>query len=151
MDDQPSARSALALVIVGAFVLAGIALFLTVRKGDVAGALFQHPLTIQLIAGIVAWSLLAWAARRLIVGKLSNTRLNLLPVIVWGGSRVSLLIAVIALLAGWLTALAGGLEIATLFGQALILLVVVAWFTGMIGGAFLNSLAAVRSWRGRST
>lgn len=50
---------------------------------------------------------------------------------------------------GWLIALALGLEIATALIRAGVLLVVAMAFTGIIGGAFLNSVLAVRHLRGR--
>ena len=70
---------------------------------------------------------------------------------VWGGSRVSLLIATIAEMVGCLIALALDLEIATAFVRAAVLLAVVMAFTGIIGGALLNSVLAVRHWRGHGT
>ena len=151
MNAQLSGRSALAFIIVGGILLAGGALFLTLTRGDAASSLFQHVLTIQVIAVLLAWFLLAWSARRLIVGKLSKLRLNSLTAFIWGGSRVSFLIATLTVMVGWLSALALGLEIATAFLRAVVLLVVATAFTGIIGGAFLNSVLAVRHWRGHET
>ena len=151
MDAPVSARSALKFVIAGAMLLAGGALFLTFTRGDAAGTLFQHVLTIQVIAVLLIWFLLAWSARQLIVGKLQKLRLNSLAAFIWGGSRVSLLIATVTVMVGWLVALALGLEIATAFVRAVVMLVVTTAFTGIISGAFVNSVLAVRHWRSRGT
>ncbi len=151
MDAPVSARRALAFVIVGAILLAAGALFLTFTRGDPASSVFQHVLTIQVIAVLLVWFFLAWSARRLIVGKSPKLRPNSVATFIWGGSRVSLLIATVTAMVGWLIALALGLDIATAFVRAVVLLVVVTAFTGIIGGAFLNSLLAVRHWRGHGT
>ncbi|MEO7411251.1 MAG: hypothetical protein ABIU10_08030 [Sphingomicrobium sp.] len=145
------ARSAIAFVIVGAILLLSGALFLTFTKGDPASALFQHVLTIQAIAALLVWFVLAWSARRLPVGKPPKLRPNSVATLVWVGSRISFLIATVIAMFGWLIALALGLDIATALVRAVVLLVVVTAFTGIIGGAFLNSVLAVRHWRGRRT
>jgi hypothetical protein len=151
VDAPVLARRALAFVIVGAILLAGGALSLAVTERDPAIFLFQHVLTIRVIAVILIWNLLAWSARRLIVGKLPELRLNSLTALVWGGSRVAFVIATVTVLVGWLIALALGLEIATAFIRAVVLLVVAMAFTGIIGGAFLNLRLAVRHLRGQGT
>ncbi|MEO8176313.1 MAG: hypothetical protein ABI626_06600 [Sphingomicrobium sp.] len=51
----------------------------------------------------------------------------------------------------WLIALALGLDIATPFIRAVVLLAVVTAFTGIIGGAFFNSVLAVQHWRNYGT
>ena len=146
-----SAKRALAVVIFGAILLACGALSLSVTERDPAASLFQHVLTIKVIAVILIWNLLAWSARRLIVGKLPELRMNSLMALIWGGSRVAFLIATVAALVGWLIALALGLEIATALIRAVVLLAVAMAFTGMIGGAFLNSMLAIRRLRGQRT
>ena len=150
MDAPVSARRALAFVIVGAISLAVGALFLTITSGDPASSLFQHVLTIQVITVILIWYMLAWSARRLIVGKAPELRLKSLTAL-WVLSRVSLLIATVTLLVGWLITLPLGLEIGTTLVRAGVLLVVATAFTGIIGGAFLNSMLAVRHLRGQGT
>lgn len=151
MGASVSARRAIAFVIVGAILLSGGALFLTFTRGDPARSLFQHVLTIQVIVALLLWSFLAWSARRLTVGKSPKFRPNSVAIFIWGGSRVSLLIATVTAMVGWLFALALGLDIATALIRAVVLLVVVTAFTGIMGGAFLNSLLAVRHWRGHGT
>lgn len=145
-----SARTGLALVIVGAILLSGGALVLTFTRSDPASSLFQHVLTIQVIGVLLLWSLLAWAARRLTVGK-SPKISNSLATLLWGSSRVSLLVATLIVLSDWLIALALGLDIATPFIRAVVLLAVVTAFTGIIGGAFFNSVLAVQHWRNYGT
>lgn len=84
-----SAKRALAFVIAAAILLAGCALSLSVTERDPATSLFQSVLTIQVIAVILIWNLLAWSVRRLIVGKLPELRLNSLTALIWQGSRVA--------------------------------------------------------------
>lgn len=151
MDAPISARSALAFIVPGAILLSGGALFLTVTRGDLPSSLFQQVLTIQFTAGLFVWFFLAWSARRLVVGKLPKPRSNSVATFVWGASRVSLLIATLTAMVCWLIALALGLDIATAFIRAVVLLVVATAFTGVIGGAFLNSVLAVRHWCGHGT
>lgn len=145
------ARTALALVIVGAILLSGGSLFLTFTRGDPASSLFQHVLTIQVIGVLLVWFLLASAARRLTVGKSPKISVNSWATLIWGGSRVSLLLATLIVLSGWLIALALGLDIATPLIRAVVLLAVVTAFTGIIGGAFLNSVLAIRHLRSHGT
>ena len=68
-----SARRALAFVIFGAILLAGGALLLAFTRGGPASSLLQHVLTIQVIVVLLTWSLLAWSARRLTVGKTAKS------------------------------------------------------------------------------
>ncbi len=151
MDAPISPRSAFAFIIGGAILLAGGALSLTFTSGDAVSPLFEHVLTIQVIAFLLVWYFLAWSARRLIVGQLPKLRQNSSAAFIWGGSRVSLLIATVIVMIGWLVALALGLEIAMAFVRAIVLLVVATAFTGIIGRALLNSMLAVRHWRGHKT
>lgn len=146
MSTRPSPRSALALVIAAALLLAGGALYLATLVGDPVGPLFRHVLTLQVIAVLLIWFAAAWAARRFIVGKLPKLELNYAGLI-WGASRVALLIATVLLLLGWLTVLALGLAVETAFVRAAILLLIVTAITGIAGGAFLNSLLAIQHWR----
>ena len=147
----PSPKPALALVLLAALLIASGALFLTIDRGDVLGPLFRYGPAIQVIAMLFVWSLLAWSARRLIVGKLPTLALNSWAALIWAGSRVALLFAIISVMAGWLIALVLGLEVETAFARAIVLLVVVTALTGMISGAFLNSFLAVRHWRARKS
>jgi hypothetical protein len=113
--------------------------------------LFRQALTIQVILGLVVWSLLAWAARRLMVGKVEKMSATSIPTFIWAGFRVALLIAAVSAIVCWLAALALGLETATVFLRALILILVVAAFTGIFGGASYNSMLVVRRMRQRQT
>jgi hypothetical protein len=151
MDVSPPARVLLTLVVVSGLLLASVAVFLSVGVGDPIGPLFRQALTIQVILGVVVWSLLAWAARRLVVGRLGNTPLTSTAALVWGGFRVALLIAAVTVIVCGLASLVLGLEIGTAFVRALVLIVVVTAFTGIIGGAFFNSLLVVRRLRERPT
>jgi len=146
MSTRPSAKLTLALVIAGALLLAGGALYLAITEGDPVSPLFRHVLTLEVMGTFLVWFTVAWAARRFTVGKLPRLQLNSAGVI-WGGSRVALLIATVLLMIGWLAALAFGLAVQIAFVRAVLLLVVVTAFTGMAGGAFLNSMLAFRHWR----
>ena len=126
-------------------------MFLTVRLGDPIGPLFSQLLTIQVLLGLVVWALLALTARRLMVGKVDNMPKTSIAIFLWGGFRVALLVATVTAIVCWLAALALGLEIATAFLRALVLILVVTAFTGMFGGAFFNTMLVVRRLRERPT
>jgi hypothetical protein len=146
MQTRPSPKSALALVVGGALLLAGGALYLTVSRSDAVSPLFQHVLTIQIIIALAVWFAAARVARRFTVGKLQ--KLPLSPgAVIWGSSRLALLLATVLLMIGWLAALILGLAVETAFVQAVVLLLIVTAFTGMEGGAFLNSILAIRHCR----
>lgn len=151
MDARAPARLLLMLVVLSGLLLASATVFLSVWLGDPVGPLFRQALTIQVILGLVVWFFLAWAARRLIVGKLANMPLASGAAFICGGFRVALLIAAVTLIVCGLASLALGLEIGTAFLRALVLILVVTAFTGIIGGAFFNSLLAVRRLRERPT
>jgi hypothetical protein len=145
MSIRPSAKATLVLVIAGALLLAGGALYLAITERDPVLPLFRNVLANQVMAALVVWFAAAWAARRFTVGKLPNLQLNSAGLI-WGGSRVALLIATVLLMTGWLAAFAFGLAVQTAFFQAAVMLLVVTAVTGIAGGAFLNSVLAFRHW-----
>ncbi len=138
----------LSLIIAAAILLAGGALYLAITTGDPVRPLFSHGRTVEIVAGLLLWSMAALAVRRLTVGRLPALQLNL-PSIIWGGSRFALLFAMVMLFLGWLTALAFGLTVHVAFFQAVALLVVVTVFTRIAGDAAINSMLAIRHWRGR--
>jgi hypothetical protein len=146
MSTNPAAKSALALVVAGALLLAGGALYLSITQGDPISPLFRHVLTIEVMAALVVWFTAAWTARRFTVGRLPKLQLGSAGLL-WGGSRVALLIATVLLLIGWLAALALGIAVQTAFLRAAVLLLVVTAFTGIAGGAFFNSILAIRHRR----
>jgi hypothetical protein len=137
----------LTLVIVAGLLIAGGAVLLT-TQGDPINGLFRHVLTVEVIAGLLVWNLLAWAARRATVGKLPKMQLNSTATFIWGGFRVALFVATVTLLVCWVTALVIGLAVETAFIKAVVLLLLVTAFTGITAGAFLNSTLVVRRWRG---
>ena len=143
-----SAKMNLSLMIASAILLAGGALYLAITRGDPVSPLFRHGRTIEIVAALLLWSMAAWAVRRLTVGRLPGLQLNL-PGIIWGGSRLAFLVATLLLIVGWLTALAFGLTVKVAFIQAVALLFIVTFFTGIAGGAVINSMLAIQHWRGR--
>jgi hypothetical protein len=90
----------------------------------------------------------ALAVRPFTVERLPKLRLSL-PVVMWSGSQVILLIATVLLMIGCLAALAFGLAVQVAFLRAVALLAVVTFFTGIAGGAIINSRSVVRHWRGK--
>src|SRR5205809_765742 len=132
----PPERTLVTHVIIASLLIASGAVYLTATQGDMLGPLFQHVLTGRVLVSIISWTCLAHAARRLLVGKLPKIRLSSRAALVWGGSRVALLIAVVMVLVIWITALTLGLAIKTALVRAMALLFVVTAFTGIIGGAF---------------
>jgi len=136
------------IVIAAGLLIAGGAVLLTMQRDPING-LFRHALTVEIIAGLLAWNLIAWAARRVTIGKLPKMRLNSTATFVWGGFRVALFVATVALLVCWVTALVIGLAVETMIVKAVLLLFLVTAFTGITAGAFLNSMLIVRRWRGQ--
>jgi hypothetical protein len=139
------------LVVIAGLLLAGGAVYLTATQGDLLGPLFGDVLAMPVIGAVVVWFLMTWAARRTIVGSLPDTRRASNAALIWGGSRLALLLGVIILLVCWLGALALGFALEIALIRAVGLLAVLTAFTGIIGGAFLNSVATVRHWRVRKT
>jgi hypothetical protein len=138
----------LTLVIVAGLLVAGCAVLLTTQADPISG-LFRHVFALEGIAGLVVWNLLAWAVRRVTVGRSPKMPLNSTATFVWGGFRVTLFIATVTLVACWMTALLMGLILETAFIKAAVLLVLVTAFTRITAGAFLNSMLVVRRWRGQ--
>ncbi len=151
MNTPRPSRLWLAFVVAAGFLLASGAVILTETKGDPIGPLFRHRLTVQIIVGLVIWSLLAWAARLLVVGKLPKLRLNSMATFLWGSSRIALLVATVTVMVPWLATLALGLVVETALARATVLLVMITAFTGIIGAAFFNSTLVIRCWRAPGT
>jgi hypothetical protein len=116
--------------------------------GDALGVLVEYDLTKWIIAALLAWFAVAWAARRILVGQTKGLSLTGRPVIAWVLLRVALLFSSGFLLVGWLVSLAIGSTLATVFIQAAATLMVASFVVGVAGGATINSLlAANRGWR----
>lgn len=142
-----SPKTYLAFVIAGAILFAGSALYFAITQGDNYGPLLRHVLSNQAMITILVWSVVALGARWLTVGKLPKSPQNSTTVI-WGASRLSLLIAVVLLMIGTLIALAFNLAPQLALFRAFVFLLVVTGLTGIAGGAFYNSMLAVRHWSG---
>lgn len=147
MEAPRPARLVGTLVIIAGLLLASGSAFLAMQ-GDPTSPLFGNVLTVPVIVGLVVWSVLAWAARRMTLGKLPRMRLNSTVTFVWGGFRVALFIAAVTLMVCWLAALALGVTIETAFVRALVLVLLVTVFTSIAAGAFFYSMLVVRRWRG---
>jgi hypothetical protein len=147
MVGVPPARFVWPLVAVAAVAIAIATISLALVVGDPVGPLFRQPITVPLMLALFVWALLAGAARRLTVGKLPTVSVNSRAVFFWGASRFALLMAVVLVLAISLVSFAIGLEIAGALLRGSVLLIVVTGFTGLGGGAFLNSALAVKHWR----
>ena len=146
MSAHPANRKILALVCVGAFFLAGGALYLAITEANLVGPLFRKVLTLKVMAALFIWFTAAWAARRFAPRKAQTVKFGQ-TWLVWGGTRVALLIATFVLLMGWLATLALGLALQTAFIRAATLLCVVTAYTGIAGGALMNSMVAIRHRR----
>ena len=147
MEAPRPARLVGTLVVIAGLLLASGAAFLAMH-GDPTSPLFGNVLTVRVIVGLVVWSVLAWAARRVTLGRLPKMRLNSTATLVWGGFRVALFIAAVTLMVSWLLALALGGGVETTLVRALVLVLLVTFFTSIAAGAFFNSMLVVRRWRG---
>lgn len=149
MERSPqSPRFVLAVLVAGALLLAASTVGLTATGGN---TVFGYLANIQAILVIIAWAALAWAARRLAVGRIEDKPSNSMAVFMWGGFRVCLLLATVALLVGWLIALAIGHALQPALLQAVVLMVVVTAVTGIIGTAAVNSWLVISHWRRRKS
>jgi len=150
MDPRSPARLWIALVVFAGLAVASGAVFYSATEHDPIGPLFRQSLTAPVIVGLMAWSLLALGARWLLVGKLPKRPVSFVPTLIWGGFRVALLVATVTAIVGWLAALALGLAVSTIVFRALVLILIFSAFTGITGGAFINSMLAIGEWRRRS-
>jgi hypothetical protein len=71
--------------------------------------------------------------------------------LIWGGFRIALFVALLAVIVGGAIALIVGLQIGAAFVRAFVLIAIVTVISGIAGGAFLNSLLVVRRLRERPT
>jgi hypothetical protein len=142
-------KLALGAIAITAVVLASGAVLLAVRLGDPISPLFREALTLQIVAVLIVWFTVAWAARRVIVGQLPTDSIPSPAALLWGGSRVALVGAIFLVLVACLVSLTLGFQLASAFARALFFLFVAMAATGIAGGAAINSILAWRHWRVR--
>jgi len=109
------------------------------------GAAAEWPLVIAVL-GSELCQLIAWPARRLLVGKvraLPKTRLLL----TFLASRIALLIAAVILLVGTIVAYALGIDGRVVVLRSLVGIMLITAATGMLGGAAINTAVLLRHWR----
>lgn len=147
VDTRDSHRLATTLVVGAGIVLAAAAVLLSGQGGPLS-FMFRHGLFVGIMAGICVWNPIAWAARRVIVGKQPELCLSSTLTSLWGGFRVALLVAVVTLLVFAVAALAIGLGVGATLVKAIVLVMFVAAITGITAGAIFNSMLVVRHWRG---
>ena len=151
MDDAEVAipRRFFVVVVASGIILAAIALFVTEKLGDATSVLFDQLLPIPAIGVLLLWAVIAWVARRALYDQPPDLTLHSRGILVWVGSRISLLVATVLLLIPWIIALATGHDAMPTLLRAFILVLVVTALTGIIGGAVLNSALAIRQFRKR--
>ena len=134
------------VAVMGVAVVSG-AVYVSVTFGDPVGLLFRSILTGPVILGIVSWSLLALALRWLTIGKLVRPPFASKVTYLWGGSRLALILATLALGVTWLVSLALAWSSGAAILGAFIFIVVITAFTGLLGGAIGNSVLVAKHWR----
>lgn len=149
MDAPLPPRLLIASVVVAGLCVASGAVFFSATEVDPIGPLFHQALTGQIIVGLLAWSLLALGLRWLLLGRLPKMPISFVPGLIWGGFRIALLVATVIVIVVWLAALVLGLAVATTFFKALVLILMFSAFTGIAGGAFINSILAMGELRRR--
>ena len=147
MDTTPRPRFVLLIVGVLALAVATGSIILAEAVGDPVGLVFHLRTTGPVVVGVLVWAVAALAVRSLIVGKFPSASVDSRAMLLWGGSRFVLLLAVVLNLVSWLISVALGLEVSNAFLRSLVFLIVVSAFLGIAGVAFLNSVVTVRSWR----
>lgn len=147
MDTEPRPR--IVLLIVGAltFAVAISSVSLARVVGDPIESVFQLQITGLTVLGVLVWAVASLTARRLFVGKFPSEIVKSRVLILWGGFRFVLLLAIVLDLVIWLVSVALGLEMSNTFLRGLVLLIVFSAFLGIAGGAFLNSFVTIRHWR----
>lgn len=148
MEPQRQAETRYRLILgIETTALAIAAFALSYAVGDILGMLFHYDATIWIIVALVAWFTVALAARLIRFGQIKGLKLTGRTIIGRALLRVALLLSCGILLAGWLTALATGSGLATVFIRATALLMVASFVVSVAGGATINSLLAVKRRR----
>ena len=141
---SPSAKLLLAVLAIWSGFLAIVSFILSYALGDVVGLLFSYRPTVWIIVALLVWFAVAWTARRIWVGDAKKLRFRGRWTTAWVLLKIGFLLGVGVLLLGWLTGLATGWFLATVFVRAAVLLIEVNFVFGIIGGATINSLLALR-------
>jgi hypothetical protein len=151
MNSPPSDRLLLSLVLVAAVLLAAGAFLLAAQPTDLSGPRYQDFPIAPVVLVFFAWALLSVTARLLFIGRLPKSQKPSWAAMMWGGSRFAMAISTLILLICWLVSLAVGLQAEATFLHAAVLLLVFMGLTGVVGGAYLNSLLVLRRWRSGRT
>lgn len=148
MDETQTARRML-LVVVASGVFLALVVEILVAADVVAKVLSSAESLIgPMFLGALFFVLLAWVGRLAIAGRLSQVDWRVLiprpALIVWGGFRISMLIAVFSALSAWLVALLLDFPNEPNFLHALVLLVLISGITFMLGNGVFNMLLILR-------
>ena len=134
------------VILMGAAAASG-AVYLAITFGDPVGLLIRNILTGPVILGIVSWSLLALALRWVTLGKTVRPSIASKGTYFWGGSRLALILATLALGVAWLASLALARSSEAAILGAFIFIAVITAFTGLLGGAIVNSVFVAKHWK----
>ncbi len=128
-------------------LLAGGAAIVTATQGDLVTPMVRQGIPILVITSLLLWSAVAWAARRIIVGKAQSAPFASRYLEMLGYSRLALIIAcMISLLCGF-AALVAGLAPAITFSRAVLLLAFILLLSSLLTGAIVNTMLVIREWR----
>ena len=134
-----------------AVLIALVAFAVCFMSGPTPADFFGSPLKLRLWLALIIWNVLAWAARRVLVGKTKGLRLKGSPVAAFVLLKVSLLLAIGTLFILWLASAVAKWSLATVVIKAALLLLLCNLIFGLAGGAAINSVLAVRRFRLRAS
>ena len=151
MNGPSSNRLLLSLVLPAAVLLATGAVFLEAHPIELSGVRDQDFPIVPVILIFLVWPLLSVTARLLFVGRLPKSPMPSWASLMWGAFRFAMFVSSLILLICWLISMSLGLHVQATFLRAALLLVVFMGLTGMVGGAFLNSILVLKRWRSGGT
>lgn len=138
------------LLLGGCAILIGLAAFaICLAYGLTPADFFGSSRKLSLWLGLLIWNVLAWVARRVLVGKTKGIRLTGIPVVAFVLFKLSLLSAIGILLVIWLASAVAKWSLATVLIKAALMLLVLNMIVGIAGGAAINSILAIRRARSR--
>jgi hypothetical protein len=134
------------VILLGTAAASG-AVYVSVTSGDPVGLLLRNILTGPVTLGIVSWSLLASALRWATIGKMVRTQLVSKVALFYWGSRLALILAILALGVTWFVSLALALSSEAAILGAVVFIVMITAFTGLLAGAIGNCVLVAKFWR----
>jgi hypothetical protein len=146
--DAKKARLLLFVVILVGVLLDFASFWTAANSIDPIGWAIRRVLITPLGLTLLAWNLLAWGARRLIVGKPSKEMLRASrSATALGFLRFASTVAMLGIIACLLVSLVLGSDLRTSFFKAFVLIAFFSVSVSVVGGAVLNSMLIAKHYR----